>query len=93
MLNNLSNTDRLVLWGLLGFIAYELWKPSGLAAIPQTGSPGVMGLTSLTVGESTASGWIQQLSGNISWVDKDGTVHKNVDFYTPQTGMFGRCFQ
>ncbi len=86
-----NNTDRAILWGLLGFIAYELWKPSGLAALPQP-SPGAVSISTLSPGESVASPWMQQLSGGLTWYSEDGTINQNVDFFTPRRGMFGRCY-
>lgn len=91
MTQGFNQTDKAILWGLLAFIAYELWKPSGLAEVPAP-SPGAVSLSTMSPGESVASPWMQQLSGGMTWIAEDGTVHQNVDFYTPTRGMFGRCY-
>ena len=75
----LTNSDRTVLYGVMAFIAYQVWK-SRQCACGQTG--GAAGCVSPSGEELPGSipGWVQQLS-----------KVNGVDYFTPRCGVWGRC--
>jgi hypothetical protein len=58
----MSNNEKLVTWGLLGFIAWELWSSTGPAAT----IPGGTGID--TLGDNIPV-WVKQLSRQSSDID------------------------
>jgi hypothetical protein len=72
----MTNSEKAVTWGLLAFIAWELWKPSGL----QAPGPGCGPATSPSSG-IVVPPWVKQLSGDLM----------QQDVFTPTCGIFGRC--
>lgn len=70
-----TNSDRAILYGVMAFIAYELYQLNhggGGCAAP---SP--------INGQQTTPVWVQQLS----------EYESGHDYFTPQCGIFGRCYQ
>jgi hypothetical protein len=73
----MTNTERIVTWGLLGFVAYELYK----CCNPALGAPGCNPPLSLPSSGESAPDWIGQLGQSIY----------GEDFNRPSCGLFGRC--
>jgi len=75
----LTNSDRVLLYGTMAFIAYQLYQSRrGVAG----GSAGCAPPVSTNPNGSAmmAPGWIQQLS-----------QVNGANFFDPQCGMWGRC--
>ena len=53
-MQGLSNTDKILIYGLLGFIAWELWQQTQIEGSPQARCDFAYG--------NTTPNWIQQLS-------------------------------
>ena len=73
----MSNSERIVTWGLLGFVAYELYQCCH-AGMGQAGCYAPLALPS--AGES-----------NPDWVGQLGEFYYGQDFKRPSCGLFGRC--
>ena len=71
----LANSDRAFMYGVMAFIAYQLYQ-----CCHQGGGGGCAPL-SYPGGQYSTPGWVQQLS----------QVETGEDLFTPQCGMFGRC--
>lgn len=80
-MNGLTNSDRTILYGVMAFIAYQVWQ-SRKCACGQSGMGSGCGIPSspLTAGGMTAPPWVQQLAQS-----------QGETFFTPQCGLFGRC--
>ena len=71
----MTDTERAVTWGLLGLIAYELWRGQG-GGVGGCNSP-----SSLPSSGDSTPVWVSQLA----------EVVYGEDFSTPTCGIFGRC--
>jgi hypothetical protein len=71
----MTRTEQIVTWGLLGFIAYELYQGSGM------GAAGCSPPSSLPSSGESNPQWVGQLAGAVY----------GQDFTTPACGLFGRC--
>lgn len=77
---NLSNSDRTLLYGVLGFIAYQLWQQKNCACGERASGCAPLSSNDTSV-SGTAPVWIRQLSA----------ARSGTDYFLPRCGMFGRC--
>lgn len=73
----LTNSEKFVTWGLLGLIAFELYRQN---------NPPALASNCRSINTNPGSGdqipdWIQDLS----------RVETGKDYFGPRCGIFGRC--